>query len=154
MIGGMVKRTATIRNLGCAHFYLPQLLAVVRFSGFNANGSYITTTDVDIEDFNSVSWQKWAIFFYVVSGFTEMGFLAIVIAYVMRPDKLVKGGTRGLEEWNYDLLIFASLYEDLILSICWCMPTTFASDKFFTIWFLWFITYKNISQHFTRRTSQ
>ena len=57
----------------------------------------ITTTNVDIEDFDSVYRQKRAIFFWI-AGFAGMGFLAIVKAYVIRPDEWVKGGTRGLEE--------------------------------------------------------
>ena len=49
----------------------------------------ITTTDPEILDYDSVYRQRWAYFFYAVAGIAASGFLAIVLAYLIKPDEWV-----------------------------------------------------------------
>ena len=49
----------------------------------------ITTTDPDTSDYDSVYRQRWAYFFYAVAGIAASGFLAIVLAYLIKPDEWV-----------------------------------------------------------------
>lgn len=59
----------------------------------------LTTTNPDIEDYDLVYRQKWSYFFYVVSGVAGIGFLAIVMAYLLKPDEWINRARekRGLK---------------------------------------------------------
>jgi hypothetical protein len=47
----------------------------------------ITTTDPDTPNYASVYRQRWAYFFYAVAGVAVSGFVAILGAYLVKPDE-------------------------------------------------------------------
>ena len=49
----------------------------------------ITTTDPGIPDYDAVYKQRWHYFFYTVAGVAASGFMAIVLAHLIKPDEWV-----------------------------------------------------------------
>ena len=49
----------------------------------------ITATHPDTPNYHSVYRERWAYFFYTMAGFAAAGFMAVVLAYSLKPDEWI-----------------------------------------------------------------